>query len=1278
MNSKVQIAVDRGGTFTDIWANIPGTGEVIFKILSEDPDSYNDAPAEGVRRVLEIFTDSKISKGAKLNGDLIEWIRMGTTVGTNALLEKKGDRFLYVTSESLGDVLEIGTQARPDLFDLNVRKPKPLYSAVLEVEERVTIETASDDPNQSAVSPDEKNGVFLTHSGHYIRVLKPLNRSKTHEDLKNLYERGYRNIAVCLAHSFTYNIHELEVKEIAEEIGYEFISLSSQLAPSIGLLNRGNSVCIDAYLTPKIQNYVKRFFSSFENPPIIEFMKSDGGLVKAKDFNGLNSILSGPAGGAVGSAQTADDGKTPVLGFDMGGTSTDVYRFHRNHEIVYENTISGIDIHAPQLQIHTVAAGGGSILKFENDLFHVGPESSSANPGPACYRKGGPLTITDANLILKRLDPSQFPEIFGMNANEPLDEDATVKKFQQLTDQVNKKMNTNLTAQEVALGFLDVANETMARSIREISEARGYSTKDHVLTAFGGAGGQHCCSVAKILGISRVVIHNYSSVLSAYGMALAKCTHETKEPFSGVLGDLSLSDCKIKLDAMAHNVKELFCRENSCVSDERLVLEKTLGLKFKGSNTILQVPFQEDSNHECLAQVFFELHKREFGFLPPANTKILINYVRVQGIYENKTQRVNKSFKEELAFFRERGLKGVVPNGQQEIYFGKKPTLTNVYRLKDLKGGSVITGPALITAETQTLLVEDDCEAIITSNFVVIEIGNTASQNVKQESDVEVGKSNPALLSVFGNRFMGIAEQMGRTLQRTSISTSIKERLDFSCAIFSSDGGLVANAPHIPVHLGSMQYAIEYQHKLWKGRLAPGDVLLSNHPEAGGTHLPDLTVITPVFNNGEVVFYVASRGHHQDIGGIGITAMMPNSKELWQEGVSIKSFKLVEAGKFDEDGVRALFDEAANYPGSSATRNIEHNISDLKAQVSANQRGINLVQDLFKEHGFHVVEYNMKAIRLNAETAVRNFFRDQAFIHKNKALCATDYFDDGTKVQVKITIDPEEGEALFDFDGTEEEVYGCMNSPPSITYSCVIYVLRCLINQRIPLNQGCLAPCKFNIPKGSILNPTEFVAICGSTIAGQRITDVLLKAFGSCAASQGCANSFGFGTGGKDPITGEVQKGFTYAEAIGGGVGAGPWGGKAADACNVHCTNTRTTDIEVIESRTPVVVTEWKIRRGTGGSGKYCGGDGCVREIEARIPLRVSILSERRVFAPYGLHGGEGGTRDKNYWLRRLEDGTYSVTKIGNKEIFNILAGDRVQINTPGGGGYGARICSRQ
>ncbi|KAG7888502.1 hypothetical protein KL936_003714 [Ogataea polymorpha] len=1257
----------RGGTFCDVWANIPGQGETVFKILSEDPQNYPDAPAEGIRIVLEKFTGQKIARGEKLDGSLIEYVRMGTTVATNALLERKGEKFVYLTTEGFQDVLEIGTQARPELFNLKVKKPETLYDTVIEAEERITVETSSDDPNEVVI--DEANPhVKLTPSGTYVRVLKPLNVPDLEAKLGRAYEQGYRTIAICFAHSYLYDEHELIAAELARKIGFQFVSISSEVSRTVNYLQRGNSTCIDAYLTPHVQNYIRKFVSAFSTVPKVEFMQSDGGLTDAKLFRGINAILSGPAGGVVGVAETCYQNK-PLVGFDMGGTSTDVSRIDgSSFDVSFDNNTAGLEISVGQLQIHTVAAGGGSILKWENGLFHVGPESAGSDPGAACYRKGGPLTVTDANLFLGRLVISQFPHIFGPSGDQPLDLEVTTRKFEELTEQIAKDTGKNLTPYEVALGFLQIANVKMANSIREITESRGFVAKNHNLVSFGGAGSQNCSAVARNLGISRVLIHKYSSILSAYGIARARVSRELKAPF------VKLYVPSIKRDAepLVENMKQRIVAElaeSQGVAKDQIEFKVTFGMKYKSSNTIFEVDYDSDD----IREQFLKTHRREFGFVLPDSSPIFTSTVSVKGIsVEKKQTKVN--IDEQLEKYASVDSWPESFDSTQTVHFEDGPVETKVFKLPHLRPGDKINGPALLIDSTQTILVEKFSVATILDSYVVIDI-----QKAKDSGFVEIGgvdentplsKADPILLTVFGHRFMGIAETMGRTLQRTSVSSSIKERLDFSCAIFGPDGRLVANAPHIPVHLGSMQYAIQYQHELWKGKLKKGDVLVSNHPEAGGTHLPDITVITPVFHQGEIVFYVASRGHHADIGGAGITAMSPNSKELWQEGVSIKSFKLVSEGRFDEDGIVELFNKAGEFPGCSATRKIKDNLSDLRAQVSANQNGILLMEALFEEYGKEFVQFYMRAICFNAEQAVRQFFRKIYRQHGGKPLEAIDYFDDGTPVKCKITIDGEKGEGYFDFSGTGPETYGPMNTPASITHSCVIYVLRCLIDLNIPLNQGCLAPCHIDIPKNTILNPSDFVAICGSTISGQRITDVILKCFGVCAASQGCANSFGWGRGGKDVYTGKVSPGFATGEALGGGVGAME-GYHGASACNVHCTNTKTTDIEIVEARTPVVVTKWCIRRGSGGAGKWRGGDGATREIEARVPLRVSILSERRIYHPYGMAGGEPGSRGENFWFRKQADGEFVVTKMGGKEIIQVQPGDRVQINTPGGGGFG-------
>ncbi len=1283
VNSKVQIAIDRGGTFCDIWANIPGQGETIFKILSEDSQNYADAPAEGIRIVLEKFTGRKIARGEKLDGDLIEWVRMGTTVATNALLERKGEKFVYLTTKGFEDVLEIGTQARPELFNLKVKKPETLFNEVIGIDERITVETSSDDPNEQIIDLQNKN-VILTPSGTYIRIIKKLDVLAARKIIQSVYDKGYRSLAVCFAHAYLYDTHERKVAEIARQIGFKYVSISSDVSRTISYLHRGNATCIDAYLTPCIQNYVSKFLSSFSVVPKVQFMQSNGGLVDARQFRGINAILSGPAGGAVGVKETCFE-NVPLVGFDMGGTSTDVSRCDGSDlDISYSGITAGLEVSAPQLRIHTVAAGGGSILHWEKGLFRVGPQSAGSDPGAACYRKGGPLTITDANLFLGRLVVSEFPHIFGHSGNEPLDKDIVEDKFITLANRISHDTGKRIDPHEVALGFLRVANVKMANSIREITESRGYAAKDHVLVSFGGAGSQNCTSVARNLGISRVLIHKYSSILSSYGIALARVSKQEKAPFISEYN--CTTEIKDETRDLINELEAKIANEIQENSNSSLSFSVHIGMKYKGSNTVLEVPYDTDD----LKETFLKVHKREFGFILPSKTSILTQTISVRGTSsEKKGNEVN--IEEELkenagdTFVPKTGkrMQGVFfdiltldETGAVTIRNSTMEIQTPIFRLPELRTGDRIQGPALIVDATQTILVEPQSTATVLSDHVILDLRQFEGKSMyigrgdTIDLDTPLSKADPILLTVFGHRFMGIAETMGKTLQRTAASTSIKERLDFSCAIFGPDGSLVANAPHIPIHLGSLSNAIIYQHNLWKGKLKPGDVLVTNHPEAGGTHLPDITVITPVFHQGEIVFYVASRGHHADIGGAGITAMSPNSRRLWQEGVSIKSFKLVKEGDFDEKGIVDLFMKAGEYPGCSATRKINDNINDLHAQISANQKGIRLVQALFEEFGKRFVQFYMAAIRNNAEQAVREFFCDMYHVHGGKPLHAVDYFDDGIPVELSITFDGKKGEATFDFTGTGPEEYGPMNAPASITASCIMYVVRCLIDLDIPLNQGCLVPCHIVIPKGTILNPIGDVAICGSTISGQRITDVILKCFGVAAASQGDANSFGWGRGGKDPYTGKILPGFATGEALGGGVGAME-GYTGASACNVHCTNTKTTDIEIVETRTPVLVTKWSIRRGSGGRGKWYGGDGATREIEALVPLRISIISERRIYHPYGIMGGEPGGCGSNYWFRKMPDGTYLKIHMNAKEIIYVGTGDRVQINTPGGGGYG-------
>ncbi|OJJ43594.1 hypothetical protein ASPZODRAFT_19316 [Penicilliopsis zonata CBS 506.65] len=1253
----IRISIDRGGTFCDVIAQ---TSDVhVFKLLSVDPQNYRDAPTEAIRRVLEIVEGRCIPKDELLDASSIGSCRIGTTVATNALLEHKGARFALLTTRGFRDLSEIGDQSRPKLFDLNIRKPSLLFDTVVEIDERVTPEGYELDPAPVQTDWRDNNDPDLVHtaSGEVIRIIRRLDEDQTRSVLRDLRKQGFTAVAIAFLHSHLYQEHERLAGRIAEEEGFT-VSLSSIISPRIKILERTTAVCTDAYLSPVVRQYVDNFLAGFKCPPRrIDFIASDGGLRLAPGYTGNAALLSGPAGGVVGVARACydEETRTPLIGFDMGGTSTDVSRFDGRFDHVQGATIAGRRIAAPMLNIATVAAGGGSMLFIRNGLLVVGPESAGAHPGPACYRKSGPLTVTDANLFLGRLDVTSFPAIFGEDANQPLDRDVVEKKFTELAEEVD------LSPVQLAAGFIQVANESMCRPIRNETEGRGFLTADHHLVSFGGAGGQHACSIASNLGINRILIHRYASLLSAYGISLAETTAEMTEPSSLTLSHHNTHNDET-MSLLREREKELQARletelcSQGVTDKESIVYTTFLNLQYRGMDTSLAVEEPENGDYSA---AFTAQHLREFAFTTPRD--IVVDSIRVRAVARRPREgvRINQS----IALAKANTV-SATPERQQRVYLDDDWHDVPVYRLSSLAVGAQIKGPALIADETQTILVESRYEAIITEEHVVIDRGEEAKVD-SQETGV-----SPVLLSCFANRFMAIAEQMGHTLQRTSISTSIKERLDFSCALFAPDGGLVANAPHIPVHLGSMQFAIQYQHERWKDDLQPGDVLLTNHPEAGGTHLPDLTVVTPAFYNGEIIFYVASRGHHTDIGGIGITSMVPDSTELWQEGMMVHSARIVRGGVFLEDEVRALFAKAAEYPGCSATRRLGDNLSDIRAKIAANQRGIRLLQQLCDEFGLPRVHTAMEGIQRTAETAIRTLLKKM--YHNTRLaqpLTASDFFDDGTEIKVAITLD-EEGGALFDFTGTGAQTYGNMNMPISITHSAIIYVLRCLVDMEIPLNQGCLNPCTIRVPEGSILNPSPSVAICGSTIASQRITDVLLKALNAAADSQGCANSLGWGMGGKDPRIGQVIPGWNYSETVGGGSGAGPsWHG--VSGVNVHATNTRATDPEVVERRTPVIITRDEINLHSGGEGLFRGGNGITREVQARIPLTFSILSERRATRPSGLAGGQPGKAGVNYVFRRNEHGKEEKINIGGKAVIKLKAGERIQINSPGGGGWG-------
>jgi 5-oxoprolinase (ATP-hydrolysing) len=1234
-NNRIYISVDRGGTFTDVYA-VCGDRVFTEKLLSDDPANYADAPGEGIRRILERAIGRPIAPDNIPTGD-IGWIRMGTTVATNALLERAGADCALAVARGFGDLLRIGYQNRPDLFALNIVRPEQLYKQVIEIDERVRplAGTENDLPGSHPVQTGLSGESFVVLQRPDIEVIR--------SQLQAVYDSGIRSLAVVLMHGYSFVEHEQLIGSIARFIGFTHISLSHEVMPRIRIVARGDTTCVDAYLTPHIDTYLSSFTKSFrdrlETTPLF-FMQSDGGLAESDSFRGFNAILSGPAGGVVGHAMTTykQMGSRPVIGFDMGGTSTDVSRYDGEFELVQDSETAGVRIQAPQLDIRTVAAGGGSRLFYRNSLFVVGPESSGAHPGPVCYRKNGHLSVTDANLLLGRLHPGYFPHIFGPDENQPLDLDEVRRQFTELTRQINahpaNPATRKLSPEDAALGFLEVANEVMVRPIREISVMRGFNIKEHVLSCFGGAGGQHAVAIARKLGIRTIYIHRDAGILSALGIGAANVVIDRQEPAGSVPLASSLDRQFHRLDTLASTAAAELADKGYV--DTKINVIGYLNLRYEGTDTPFMVarPVDDDFQH-----AFSLLHRREFGF-DLRSRKLLIDDVRVRATASLPSQLRQRKIT------REPGK----PCAATSCYFAQGWLPAPVYLQGDLGAGQEITGPALIIQDTSTILVEPASRAEINDyGDIIIHLEETGSLSAGTEAD-------PVNLAIFSNRFMSIAEQMGRVLQKTALSTNIKERLDFSCAVFDPRGGLVANAPHVPVHLGAMSEAVRKQIRLQGKSLKPGDVLLSNHPSAGGSHLPDMTVITPVWKNRTLLFFVASRGHHSDVGGISPGSMPPFSKTLDDEGLHVKSFKIVEDSIFQEDSLHALLMSPAQ-----PVRDPETVTADLKAQIAANQRGIDLLTALMDEAGEEVVIAYMHHIQANAEKAVRSMLRKIALQLRQSsptaALAAEDRLDDGSAIRLLLTIDRETGEACFDFTGTDPELSGNLNAPPAVTQSAILYCLRCLINEDIPLNQGCLNPVTLILPPASLLNPSDHAAVAGGNVlTSQRIVDVIFKAFQAAAASQGCMNNLTFG-----------DRTFGYYETIGGGSGAGP-GWHGCSGVHTHMTNTRITDPEILEQRYPVMLREFSFRRGSGGRGTFHGGDGLIRDIEFLHPLNVTILSERRIFPPYGMNGGLAGARGQNLLIRAHGE----VIDLGGKNEARAEAGDRIRILTPGGGGWGS------
>ncbi len=1259
---QFRFSIDRGGTFTDVYAEVPSTqGKPSFrtiKLLSEDPANYPDAPREGIRRILAEFGIPL--KNGLLDSSRIEWIRMGTTVATNALLERKGARTALVTTKGFGDILQIGNQDRPDLFDLKIEKPDLLYEEVIEVEERLQLIM---DDAEATRQEEQRRKIIMSSTGERFAVLAAPDLKALKPRLQAILDQGISSVAIVFAHAYGCPQHEKVVAKLARKLGFQQISLSSEVMPAVRLVPRGDTTLVDAYLTPHIRAYLDSFRSGFAGglpDDKLLFMQSDGGLAPADNFTGSRAVLSGPAGGVIGYGRGVwnPTSKEPVIGFDMGGTSTDVSRFAGEPELTFENCTAGVRIHAPQLDIRTVAAGGGSRLFFDNGMFRVGPKSAGAHPGPICYRKNGYLTVTDANLVLGRLQPDHFPHIFGPDEDQPLDCEAARAALTELTAEINayysngdsKQRHSPLSVEEVALGFLRVANEVMVRPIREISVMRGFDIRDHVLAVFGGAGAQHACSVARVLGISKVVVHRFSGILSACGMGMADTTVDRRQPAAAELSPETLKSMADQLTLLRTSTEQELLDQG--IAQERINSQCFLNLRYADTDTALMI---EEPEHGDYAAAFRANYEREFGFTLQ-DRAILIDDLRVRS-----AGQAGKVEKQTIAQAQGEPMQ----EGLTQVWFEGEQQNTPLYHLEKLGAGQEILGPAILIQETATIVVEPDCTARISSSGdVVIQLDHQQQQVISTAVD-------PIRLSVFANLFMSIAEQMGRMLQKTAVSTNIRERLDFSCALFDTAGHLVANAPHVPVHLGAMSEAVQEQISRCPN-LEPGDVLVSNHPAAGGSHLPDITVITPVFQQGnessnhKIIFWVASRGHHADIGGISPGSMPPNSRLLSEEGAAIESFLLVRNGVFQEQGISALLLKTTG-PGSTGTRRLADNISDLRAQVAANQKGIDLILGMVEDYSLEAVQAYMGHVQDAAEMAVRKALQGLSLnriIAKQGAeqkteqnvVQAVDYLDDGSPIHLSLTIDQQDGSATFDFSGTGPELWGNLNAPKAVTRSALLYSLRCLVKKDIPLNHGCLIPVRLIIPPGSLLDPSpEAAVVGGNVLTSQRVVDVVLKAFGVAAASQGCMNNLTFG-----------NERFGYYETIGGGAGAGSsWQGQSG--VHTHMTNTRITDPEILERRYLVLVREFSIRKNSGGRGKFRGGDGLVRELEFLEPLQVSILSERRVFAPYGLNGGGDGKQGENLFFRS----NGRLLNLGGKNTIEAEAGDRLRICTPSGGGWG-------
>ena len=1226
-----QFWIDRGGTFTDIIARHPDGTLLCKKYLSENPEAYDDAAVFGIKSILDIHQSDPVPDG------LIDNIKMGTTVATNALLERKGDNVLLAITKGFKDALEIGYQARPDTFALKIEKPDILYTEVVEINERITAKG---------------------------EVLQTLDIELTTKALESAFNRGLTAIAIVLMHGYQYTQHEKQLIELAKKIGFKQISASHEVSPLQKLISRGETTLVDAYLTPILLRYIQNISKGLnqKTPTQLLFMQSSGGLTSAATFRGRDAILSGPAGGIVGAVHTAKlAGFDKIIGFDMGGTSTDVSHYAGEFEKAYETEVAGVRMRVPMLHIHTVAAGGGSVLRYHDGRFRVGPESAGAIPGPVCYRRNGKLAVTDINLCLGKIQADFFPSIFGQQQNQPLDKVSSVQAFADIAD----KINDGRCAEDVAEGFLAIAIQHMAQAIKKISIARGYDVSKYVLNCFGGAGGQHACLVAEKLGIKTIFLHSYSGILSAYGMGLANIQVERQRVSSPVIqsGDMAAIDVAVG-ELKQANIEDL---NRQGLSNEQITHHCTALLKYRNTDTSINIPL---GPFAAMQQRFTELHEQQFGFSGAASSgtasggaasstsgkTIIIDTLIVESFGgAEKTVEAKQALASDLP---------IKIQSVRQMYSQGEWLATPVIKLSSLRFGHEVAGPAIIVEPTGTIIVEKNWQLKVNVNGHLVLHFEKEKEKEKEKVKLDSGlseslstekntcsKADPVTLELFNSAFMSIAQQMGIVLRNTSQSVNVKERLDFSCAIFDATGNLIANAPHVPVHLGSMDASVKVIINGTQS-INAGDVFVQNNPYNGGSHLPDITVITPVFDSAyaNILFYVASRAHHEDVGGIAPGSMSSLATDIHQEGILLDSVKLVEQGHFQTERLEKLFSAGA-YPA----RNITQNMADLMAQTAANKTGVNELLKLVKQHSLKTVYAYMQHIQDSAKTSVQNVLARLEGGEFSYPL------ESGATIVVKISVDKVKLRASIDFTGTSAQQNNNLNAPKAITQAAVMYVFRCLVNDDVPLNAGCMQALDIIVPEGSLLNPRFPAAVvAGNVETSQAVTNALFAALGVLGSSQGTMNNLTLG-----------NERYQYYETIcsGSPAGVSPTGEgfNGVAAVHTHMTNTRMTDPEILEQRYPVILKDFRIDRGSGGKGEYNAGDGITRTITFLEDMQCSILSGHRITPPFGLKGGETGRLGRNWLIKSNGE----QQDLAGCEHTTVNAGDSIFIQSPTGGGFG-------